>query len=102
MWDSRFALIRRARRNLRSMFLFFLIGQNNGWLSFLRTNDRRDEAIAPPGYCLDKLRPFWVVLQGQANFADCASDAVISIEKDIFAPDFRDNLFSRDNLSRAF
>jgi hypothetical protein len=64
--------------------------------------DGGDEPVAPTSDGLDKPGPLWVILQHLPNFANCGVDAVISIEKNILAPDSFDYLVAAYKLSSLF
>ena len=41
---------------------------------------------------------FRIILQHSSDLSDCASDAVVGIEEDAFAPDLRDDHVAGDDL----
>src|ERR1019366_807156 len=58
---------------------------------------RRDKAVSLPGHGLYEPRSLGIVLQGLPDFADRSVDAVVSIEKNVGAPDPFHNLLAGDD-----
>ena len=57
------------------------------------------KTVSPAGEGFDKARLLRIVFQDLTDFADGAVDAVVSIEKDIFAPDSLGDFFAGDELT---
>ena len=77
------------------------IGQRSNCGLHCGITDRRDEAIAPAGQCLDKARIIGRVAERLPNLIDSRSEGVLEVDNRVFAPEMKLKIFSRDNLARV-
>src|SRR5215469_8991573 len=62
----------------------------------------RNKAIAAPDQRLDIARTLGVIFQNLPYFSDRCVNAVIGVEKNVFAPDSLDDLLPGDQLAPFF
>ena len=88
------------RIRLRRRGDFFCFG---GWRGLVGRRfffgDWGYETVSPAGEGFDETRLLRIVFQDLTDFADGAVDAVVGIEKDVFAPDFLGDFFAGDELA---
>jgi hypothetical protein len=90
--------LRRHRSLLSFLGARKFAGSRQWRLRFL-LQDKRNESIASARERLHKARLLGIVLQNPTDFADGAVDAVVGVEKDVFAPDPPGNFFAGDELT---
>src|SRR5580704_1968733 len=107
--DSRRRALRLARlflgnplRRYRSLFSFLggrRFAASWQWRPRFLLQDRSNESIASARERLHIARLLRIVLQNLTDFADGAVDAVVGVEKDVFAPDLPGDFFAGDELT---